>query len=98
MYRRLPEPGTIEYRRAEASWKKNIWYTHRFFCSCPDWKLHFATWPGYQEPNGSDGGTDTTAGVRGPLDGASIKGRGLTDDDILEAVGAAVQFNVDDPE
>nr|QZE11975.1 MAG: ORF2 [Giant panda anellovirus] len=98
MYRRLPEPGTIDFRRAEASWKKNIWYTHRFFCTCPDWKLHFATWPGYQERSGSGDVTGTTGDAHGPLDGASIKGRGLTDEDIKEAVGAAVHFHIDDPE
>nr|USZ80599.1 ORF2 [Tick-associated anellovirus 6] len=94
MYRRLPEPGTPDYKRAEAFWKKNIVYTHNFFCSCSNYLQHFR-WPGSLEQNGSGGATGTIAAVRGPLDGASIKGHG-TAEDIDCAIDAAVAFHLDD--
>nr|QZE11969.1 MAG: ORF2 [Giant panda anellovirus] len=97
MYRRLPAFGTEAYKRAEAHWKRNIHYTHNFFCACPDWKGHFK-WPGSADATGSAGGTGATRAVPGPLDGSSITGRGLTDDDIQETVGAVVHFTVDDSE
>nr|QZE11950.1 MAG: ORF2 [Giant panda anellovirus] len=94
MYRRLPEPGTPEYRAAEAAWKKNCSYTHKFFCGCPDFTLHFR-WPTYPEPHGSGDGTGTTQVVRGPLDGASITGGGSAEA-IADAIHAAVAFDLDD--
>nr|QZE11972.1 MAG: ORF2 [Giant panda anellovirus] len=97
MYRKLPAFNTEQWKRAEAHWKRNIHYTHNFFCACPDWKSHFK-WPGSPEPSGSGAVTGTTRVVQGPFDGSSIAGHGLTDGDISEAVGAAVSFHVDDSE
>nr|QZE11980.1 MAG: ORF2 [Giant panda anellovirus]USZ80606.1 ORF2 [Tick-associated anellovirus 9] len=94
MYRRLPEPGTPDYKRAEAHWKKNISYTHNFFCSCNNYLSHFK-WPGFRDELGFGGGTVTTGVVRGPLDGASITGHG-SPADVRDAIHAAVAFDLDD--
>nr|QZE11958.1 MAG: ORF2 [Giant panda anellovirus] len=94
MYRRLPEPGTLDYKRAEASWKKNIRYTHNFFCACGDILAHFR-WPGFRGEPGFGDGMVTTGVVRGPLDGASITGGG-SKEDVADAIHAAVAFDLDD--
>nr|USZ80604.1 ORF2 [Tick-associated anellovirus 8] len=94
MYRRLPEPGTLEYKRAEAHWKKNASYTHNFFCACGDFLSHFR-WPGSLGGIGSGSGMATTGVVRGPLDGASITGHG-SGDEVRDAIHAAVAFDLDD--
>ncbi|ASH99093.1 ORF2 [Gimeltorquevirus ursid13] len=94
MYRRLPAPGTADYRRAEAVWKRNCSYTHQWFCGCPNYLLHFKCL-GYQEVNGSAGTSATTTVVRGPLDGTTIKGPG-SPDDVDTAMDAAVAFVLDD--
>nr|USZ80601.1 ORF2 [Tick-associated anellovirus 7] len=95
MYRRLPEPGTPEYKRAEASWKRNCAYTHKFFCGCPNYLLHFEKCLGSLDANGSAGTSGATAVVRGPLDGASITGHGSRGE-IDVAMDAGVAFVLDD--
>lgn len=93
----LPRPGSYEYKIQEAYWKKNISATHRFFCACPNWLLHFK-WPGFHVRDGSAEGTGPTRVVRGPLDGAIISSPGSHAGDTQEAVAAAVSFLVDDTE
>nr|WPH57529.1 hypothetical protein [Torque teno virus] len=89
-----PEPGSYEYKRAEAFWKQNISATHRIFCLCPNWMLHFR-WPGYLAQYGSGAATAISGVVPGPLDGATITGHGSRAD-VDEAIAAAVHFGLDD--
>nr|WBM82746.1 MAG: ORF2 [Torque teno polar bear virus 47] len=91
-----PIPGTLSFKKQEAIWKKSIAETHKIFCSCPNYLLHFK-WPTSTAAPGYASGSDTSPVVRGPLDGATIKGSG-TGGDLEEAVAAAVSFLVDDKE
>nr|WBM82710.1 MAG: ORF2 [Torque teno polar bear virus 35] len=92
-----PVPGTQEFRRQEALWKRSCAASHDLFCRCGAWWTHVPC-RGFRAANGSGKGTGTSEVVPGPLDGATIKGRGLTGEDIQEGLDAAVSFQLDDAE
>nr|WKF25136.1 ORF3 [Torque teno neovison virus]WKF25145.1 ORF3 [Torque teno neovison virus]WKF25152.1 ORF3 [Torque teno neovison virus] len=87
-------PYDQTYKKLEAEWKRSCSASHRLWCSCEDYTSHFR-WHGYRDTNGSVSDSATGKVVPGPLDGAIITGSG-TNQDVEEAINAAVSFKLDD--
>nr|WCS65756.1 ORF2 [Torque teno Leptonychotes weddellii virus 1] len=79
----------LQFRKAEALWKQQCSLTHRKFCACGDYLLHFK-WPstgGGGDPSGDqNGGVDasTYTGEDFPIDADTGEKEDITDEELLQ--------------